>query len=321
MPKSVGFVILSHQSLEGVLRLTNTINRLYDCPPIAVHHDWRQTSSACPEFSGNVSLVANPVRTGWGRWSLVEATLSALKLLYSKAQPDWFYLLSGTDYPTALGRKAISDLEEKACDAFIDGFPLEAALAGNITAAQNPLLDHHRTEANVQIARTRYLTAAVKIPVLRLSPPMYSTSVQALPRLGAHTIGLPFSSPRAPFGPSLRCHVGSQWFTANARVAHRLINPTENDRKLQRYLKSRIVPDECYFQTVILNDAQFKTTGQTFRYVNWRSGGAHPEWISADQVPGVIRSGAHFARKLQPGSAPLELLDNELGIGQPGLYS
>ncbi|NTZ42341.1 hypothetical protein G7A66_04380 [Altererythrobacter sp. SALINAS58] len=314
MPKSVGFVILSHQNPAGVLRLIDTLNRLYDFPPIACHHDWRQTSSERPESGKNVSFVSNPVRTGWGRWSVVEATLSALQLLYSKGQPDWFYVLSGTDYPVVPGRDAVSDLEERACDAFIDGFALDAALAGNIPAAQLPLLNHHRTPGNVQIARTRYLTATIRIPILRLSPPSYSTSAQSFPRLGAHTISLPFSSWRSPFGPSFKCYVGSQWFTANARVAHRLLSPTEKDKKLQTYLRGRVVPDECYFQTVILNDKQFKTTGETYRYLNWRSGGAHPEWISADQVPEIISSGAHFARKLEADSASLDILDKELGI-------
>ena len=92
----IGFVILSHRDPAQLLRLVVTLNRLYDDPPIACHHDREQSPIDPGIFPGNVRFVEPSVRTGWAKWSVVRGFLAALRLLYDHAAPDWFVLLSAT---------------------------------------------------------------------------------------------------------------------------------------------------------------------------------------------------------------------------------
>src|SRR5438045_3613582 len=110
MSKAVGFVILSHSNPQQLVRLVRTLQRVYDNPPIVCHHDFSQ----CPLFPvvlpSEIRLVTPHIKTRWGRFSVVEAGLRALEMLYRDAAPDWFVLLSGADYPTMPAERVLADL-------------------------------------------------------------------------------------------------------------------------------------------------------------------------------------------------------------------
>ena len=302
----IGFVILSHRSPGQLQRLCRTLNRMYRHPPIACHHDFTQSALDTGAFPVNVRFVNPSIATAWAKWSLVEATLAGLKLLYEHADPDVFYVISAADYPTAPAEQVIEDLVRNQADVHIDAFALEAALAGNVLLGEDHLI-HHRATSNVALARIRYLRAQLRIPIVRLRAPAYSTTSQRYPRLGRTTITLPWSDVQSPFGRNYQCYVGSQWFTAGRRAAQALLRPSESDLALRRYYCSRIVPDESYFQTVLCNRPDLSRDNRTFRWVRW--GGAHPIELHEADLPAILASGAHFCRKFQPNAAVLDLID------------
>lgn len=305
-----GFVILSHKSPGQLLRLCETLNHLHDTPPIACHHDFSQAELDQKLFPSNVHFVENWVTTGWGKWSLVEATLRGLHLLYSVADPDYFVLLSGADYPIAKASKIYADLEKSGADAFIDAFPVEESLAGKVPQG-SPLLAHHREPYNLKLERNRYIRAQLKIPIIRLRPPQHSSTQERYPRLGGMTVTLPFNAPSSPFDKNYRCYAGSQWFTGNRKVANKLLNPNQKDLKLQRYYGSRTFPDESYFQTVICNDPDLVYLDKPFRFLVWM--GAHPIDLGVDEFQQMMESGLHFARKINEAEPVLDLIDKHLG--------
>ena len=164
------------------------------------------------------------------------------------------------------------------------------------------------------MAQTRFLNGCLKVPLVRRQPPLYSTTAHAKARLGAHTVTLPWNSPSAPFNEAFRCFVGSQWFTANAKVAQRLLHPLPRERRLQQYLRHRVVPDECYFQTVICNDPALRVCGDTKRYARWNGGGAHPVPLTMADAVRATAAGAHFVRKLDAGAPLAIVFDRHLGL-------
>lgn len=304
-----GFVILSHKSPGQLLRLCETLNHLHDTPPIACHHDFSQAELDQKLFPSNVHFVENWVTTGWGKWSLVEATLRGLRLLYSVADPDYFILLSGADYPIAKASAILEDLEQSGADAFIDAFPVEESLAGNVPQG-SPLLAHHREPYNLKLERNRYIRAQLKIPIIRLRPPQHSSTQERYPRLGRYTMTLPMDSLSSPFDDDYKCYAGSQWFSANRKVARKILNPNSRDLKLQRYYRSRVNSDESYFQTVICNDNSLSYWDKSFRYLIWH--GAHPIDLGVDQFQDIAESGLHFARKFNPEDPVLDMIDEHL---------
>jgi Core-2/I-Branching enzyme len=120
MTSKIGFVILSHSNARQLLRLVLCLRRIYDNPPIAVHHDFHQCPLETQDFPFEVKFVTPGIATGWGNFSLVMATLRALKLLYDHATPEWFVLLSASDYPVMSADKVLEDLSSSTFDTLLD---------------------------------------------------------------------------------------------------------------------------------------------------------------------------------------------------------
>jgi hypothetical protein len=299
----VGFVILSHASPDQLKRLIQALDREYDCPPIACHHDFGQTPLNKDEFGANVWFVEPHLATGWGRPSLVWASLKGLALLYAKAAPDWFFLLSAADYPVMSGKRVRDMLARAECDAFLDARAIEpgAVPAAATVGAANPKLSHFDDENDRQIKRRFYLSREIWIPLIRLKPRL---------RLGRYT-WRPALFPKNPYR-GFPCFYGDMWFGGNAKVADVLINPSPKHRELARHLEHRTHVDETYWQTVLMNEGQLTICRDNKRFAEWNGGGAHPMTLTADQLDEAFSSGAFFARKFASGSDVLDAIDRRL---------
>ena len=120
MSNRIGFVILSHNNPRQLLRLVLCLQRIYDNPPIAIHHDIGQSQIRRDDFPSDAQFVSPHLKTGWGKFSVVGAALRALELLYQNAEPDWFVLLSAADYPTMPAGRVLERLSSSGMDAFLD---------------------------------------------------------------------------------------------------------------------------------------------------------------------------------------------------------
>ena len=305
-----GFIILSHLNSRQVHRLVGILNKLYGNPPIACHHDESQTQIDRADFPSNVVFVTPTVRTGWGKFSIVEAALAALRALYLNADPDWFTLLSAADYPIAAADKVRSDLIDSGADVLIDyrELGMSGEEANRRFGSGNPTLSHLEVEINSRMITRRYKGAQVWLPVLRRTPRM---------RVGRHTISLPFDTPFHPFDADFRCYYGDQWFSGSRIAAAALLKPTRQALRLQTFLRRRAVPDECYYQSVLCNRPELKVQRDSRRYARWNGGGAHPALLGREDLDGIMASGAHFARKFAPDDPVLDLIDEMLLTRSP----
>jgi hypothetical protein len=302
MTERVGFIILSHSNPPQLLRLVRCLQRVYSDPPIVCHHDFGQCPLAREEFPSGVRFVLPHLKTRWGQFSIVAAALRALELLYRDTSPDWFFLLSGADYPIMRPERVLEELKSSGTDALLDFRKVPAIpSAAPGTPAGNPALQHFSTPGYLALAWARYVGFNAWFPIVRRGP-----------RLGRHTVYLPFRAWRSPFGPGFECFAGDQWFAGNRTVADVLIRPTEKHLQLRRYLRWRSVPDECYYQTVLVNTPHLRIDTATRRHCEWMGGGFHPRELGIDDLPTIIASGAFFARKFAPDSPVLEEIDRML---------
>jgi len=76
-------------------------------------------------FSKNVRFVEKWIPTKWGSMTVIDAQLSALRLLYSQFDPDWFVTLSTTDYPIQPADSILQELCESPFDAYMDSRPVK----------------------------------------------------------------------------------------------------------------------------------------------------------------------------------------------------
>lgn len=290
---------------------------MYDRPPIACHHDFSQAALDVRAFPPNVRFVHPHLKTGWGKWSLVQASLDGIRLLYDGADPGWFVLLSAADYPIRPAAAVLEDLRRTTADVLIDY--REIPMLGDPLVPSGTRAEHaqHGSPDNVRLNRSRFLHLIAKVPLIRFRPPFESTTASTGVRVGAHTLTFPVRPPFSPFRNGFRCFVGSQWFTARAAFARKLIAGGPAQRRLARHLRHRVVPDECFFQSLACNDAELRVDPDPRRFVQWGAGGAHPADLTIADLDTLRGSGDHFARKFGPDMAVRDRLDALNGVSLP----
>jgi len=303
MSVKIGFVIVTYANPEQLLRLVRRLQHLYDNPPIVCHHDFSQCALRVDKFPDDVRFVLPHEKTGWGKFAVVTAALRALELLYQKSTPDWFVLLSGSDYPTMPADQVIADLASCGGDAFLDLREVpDTPPDASYPPPENPTLQHFGSAENLALAWRRYVGFNAWVPVVRAGP-----------RIGRHTMYFPFEMKRwSPFDASFKCYYGDHWFSGNSKVAQILLTPTQRHLHLRRHLRWRVVPEECYYHCVLGNSPDVKILKATRRYSEWLGGGAHPQVLTVNDLPAIISSRAHFARKFEPGTAVLNEIDQLL---------
>ncbi|MEA5619607.1 beta-1,6-N-acetylglucosaminyltransferase [Cronbergia sp. UHCC 0137] len=249
---------------------------MFNYPPIVCHHDFSKSDLSVDTLPKNVSFVRPHLQTAWGEFSLVEATVQAIKLLYeSENPPDWFILLSGTDYPIKTAKQILTDLSLSQYDAHI-----------------------HHQEIIYKVYQEN-----VKMSVMwqMLAYRRYcSWNLFSLPFFKDFTIrwGHPLlSKPSPPFSQKLRCFAGSQWFSANHRTAKYIIKFHSQKNSLTSHYRRRMFADESYFQTILANAPHLNLKNDDYRYVDWSTKGAHPKTLVMEDLPSLLASPCHFARK------------------------
>jgi hypothetical protein len=289
----LGFVLLTHTKPRQALRLVRRLLTLFGDPAVVCHHDFSKCAFDPQDFPACVRFVRPHHVTTWGNFSLVEAVVSALRLLYGEAEPpEWFTLLSGADYPTAPASTVMRDLMESRADAFMHHELIDA--------------DHVQREWHATCLQ-RYRRKRLQVTCPTRRGMLAQRTVTIPPRLSRYLL---------PFTRDFRCFAGSQWFTANHRCAERILRSHAGaNRRLLAHYRVVPIPDESYFQCILCNDPSLRVCNDNKRYTEWSPGAAHPRTLGSEDRPKIMGSGCHFARKFDPDhdSAVLDSLDRLLG--------
>jgi len=261
----IGFVVLSHSEPASLRRLLRVLDRAYRRPAIVVHHDFSQCElpSEAPHWAADLQFVQPHIQTRWAHISIVEAFLAALKVLYLTRAPDWFVLLSASDYPVCTGSAVIKELNSGAADLYMDFQFLDRAPEAPEPPPIGPNYLGVDKESWRQIANERYINPNMALP----------------------------------FSDQLRCCGGDFWLTGNQRVASRLIDAPERYPALFKYYSTAFCPDESFCHTILGNDPDLRISKDNRRFTIWPDRGAHPRMLELADLPLILASSSHFARK------------------------
>ena len=296
---SLGFVLLTHTRPKQIARLISTLNRMFVCPPIACHHDFGQCNLPTDIFTSNVSFVQPPIPTRWARFSVIDGMFRALETMYnSENSPDWFILLSGTDYPIKPAERILEDLSASTYDAHVHH--------------EKIIYKNYKTDWQ-ELCYERYCTARFSIPFEN----PYVKVDHRLPQLTRRVVTLRhpiLTKIFLPFSQRLHCFAGEFWFTANRKTAKYLIEYHKTQpalaahyRKLEKF--NIMFPEESYCQTVLCN-SNLKISSNHWRYIDWSQGWA-PRTLLLEDFDRLEKCTAHFARKFDADkdSSVLDALD------------
>jgi len=135
-------------------------------------------------------------------------------------------------------------------------------------------------------------------------------------RFGRRRIAIPvrrrFPEGFAPFGRSA-------WWSLSRECAEYVLAFLETNRPFVRFFRHVGVPDELFFQTVLLNSPLRATIeNENLRFVDWSPGPAHghPKVLTTVDLEALVASSKLFARKfdVEEDAAVLDALDEHAAV-------
>lgn len=308
MPVKIGFAILSHDQPHQLRRLTTTLNATFGNPPIVCHHDFSKSSVEQKLFPKNVRFVQPHIATRWGRISVPLAALRAFRMLMESDGLDWFVLLSGSDYPVRPADHIMAELSGSDSDVYLD---CREVLYRALPPGQTAGSGFGRPEW-IPLAYDRYFA----IPLFwwpRLSKTLLLSGRFPLQKkyvfLRNPSILRWLQTERPP-----RIYGGDFWFQANRKAIGRLLQGPSM-LALMQYFHNRWNVDESLFHTFLCNQPDLRICRDHKRYEDWSTVEKHPKWLEIADVPKIVASGAHFARKFRPDGVVQDFIDKSvLGI-------
>jgi hypothetical protein len=295
------YVVLSHRDPDQVERLVAAIRRSSPRAHVVVAHDGRQ-SPAPRALDEQVHVWEHGLRTDWGSWELVEATLGAFERARALADPSLVALVSGADYPTR--------------DLAVWERDFVAAGGGWVGEAQplhyRPRWGRRYGEGRDDLTRytyrwiplpdsglTRRLPRRVEEVRRRVRDALFLAVEPALSRRfvargrGAH---LGVRRLRTPFSGSRPCYKGSQWVAMDRGLLDRLLETAGPGSALARFYKHTIIPDESLIPTVLSWAAPPSPAPLT--YLAHIDGPEGPRLLVEADLADIVSSEAVFCRKV-----------------------
>ncbi len=300
----LAFLVVSHRNPGQVIRLVRALREGRDAA-VLVHHDQRSEPidpAACTEAGGRLVHYGLPVE--WGNLAYTDMLLTALEQLAHDLDPDWVAVVSGQDYPL----RPLTDFERHLAES-----PHQALLGGvwelDLSVEPPPperefyLRYRYRHYAPPRAVAAVVARALGRRAYLRELPTGLGLRLGVRPR-------------RHPFGPSLRCHVSSDWLTLERSAVHAVLRFVREQRRVMEHYRRTIIPSESLFATVLANEPGV-SVGPASRLLRFDDGAAHPWTFGADDLGELLASGMHFARKFDErvDSRVLDLLDEARGRG------
>ncbi|CDX55969.1 putative Glycosyl transferase family 14 [Mesorhizobium plurifarium] len=270
----LGFAILAHRQLGHTERLIRAISRPQD--RIVVHLDTRVGAPAIASFQNRLSDLPNVdvfsmVACRWGGYSIVEATLQALRRLLDH---PFLYgsLLSGSDYPVRSIDDFATYLHQNHPQEYVlvthEGLPGETP-------------DNLSNRFSCYWPYERLVSSRRK----RLS------SIRLQGALGIDR--------KLPAG--LLPTFGSQWFTLTRKAIETVVQGML-DPEIKRFFAWTAIPDEMEPHMLLRNSKYWGNRAtDNLRYTATDENGRFPKLLTRTDLPDILKSGAFFCRKIEHG--------------------
>jgi hypothetical protein len=277
----IAFILLCHKDPEAVIAQAARLTAQGDA--MAIHFDARAPNAAYALIEAgvaelpNVILAPRRVACGWGEWSLVEATLIALKAAeVAFADATHFYMLSGDCMPVKSAAFAHKMLEPSKTD-YIESVDYYTSGWIKTGMQEDRLIYRHWFNERTQPRRFYAVWSAQKRLGLTRQPPA-----------------------------DLRMMIGSQWWCLRRSTVETLLAFIAERPDITRFFRTTWIPDETFFQTIVRHlvaDTEIDSRTQTF--LTFTDYGM-PATFYNDHYELLLSQDFLFARKISPEAADLK---------------
>jgi hypothetical protein len=286
----IAYIISAYQKPDLLVRLVRRLDSPQDC--FFIHYDLRSPEQEFRQLVGafednpNVKLLPRH-KCRWGDFGHVAVSLKAIeKIARLGFVYDYAIVLTGQDYPI----KSNEMIRRRLHAAFGQSF-MESA------AWPIPNWENGRAIRRIQNYH------------LHLPFPRWSRALGWPP--SRQNIPIPL---RRKIPGGLHPHFGSSYWYLHRRCLKYVHDYVLQNPDYARFFHHVLIPDECFFQTLLMNSAMAKDIEKrTLTYVDWR-----PPWpgiLTVHDLPRLLASDFLFARKfdVKVDSKVLDQLDSAAG--------
>lgn len=242
---------------------------------------------------------------------MIQGYLDALNWLFShNIDFDWFYNITGQDYPT----QPLCQIEKFLAETKYDGF-LEYFEA---------VSDYEHNPWGIREGYNRYLyqywRSSIYISTNSLQGKILNrlglvfNNAQPFIRVGWVFDGLMvgFRASSTPFDKNFLCYGGSYFHTLSRKCVNFLYDFSKQNPGVVEYYRKTCVPVESFIQTVLVNSKKFNFCKDCKRYIDFSDGeNGSPRVLTFEDYHMLINDNIHFARKFDTAQDEkiLDMLD------------
>lgn len=276
----IAYILLCHKDPEGIIAQARRLTAAGDF--LAIHFDARspraQYDRIVQELRDNPSVVfaRKRMKCGWGEWSLVGATLLALRAAVAAfPRATHFYMLSGDCMPTKTAEYAHEFLDRSEVD-YIESEDFFASDWIKTGIKEERLIYRHFFNERSQ----KWL---------------FYTSMDLQRRLHL--------ARKVP--ADLRIQIGSQWWCLRRHTVETLLEFIDRRPDVLRFFKTTWIPDETFFQTLVRHLVPAgQIRSRTLTFLMFTDYGM-PVTFYNDHYDLLLSQDFLFARKISPEARAL----------------
>lgn len=306
------FLIQSHKEPAQLARLARVLRRgCLNCH-VLISHDIRAIPLSASIFGGDPHVHIINGKGGRGDFEIVDGYLAALRWARENIDYDWVTNLSGQDYPVSSLAGFAAELVAAKHDGFLHHFDAVRQNAEQMHPMHWPP-GHGYGRYYFQYRKIKATASVIERAALKW-PRVAFDRLDAPYRINtAYGLLLGRRAKAAPFTERFRCYAGSYWHTIRRRCADYLLDFVNANPDIVGYMRRVLIPDECFIQTVLVNEPDFHFVNDNHRYYNMRgSRRGHPQALTFDDAPAFLGKRFVFARKFETtnGAAFFDRLDD-----------
>ncbi|QUS36622.1 DUF5928 domain-containing protein [Falsirhodobacter algicola] len=277
----IAFILLCHKDPAGIVAQALRLTAAGD--NIAIHFDARAPKAdydrirAALADNPRVAFAARRIKCGWGEWSLVEASLLAVRAAYDAfPEATHFYMLSGDCMPIKSAEYVKDFLDRDDLD-YVEAFDFFKSDWIKTGIKEERLIYRHWFNE-------------------RTHKWWFYTSMDLQRRFGL--------ARKIPQG--LDIQIGSQWWCLRRSTIGAILSFCDTNPAVIRFFATTWIPDETMFQTLVrhlIPDREIRT--RTLTFLMFTDYGM-PLTFYNDHYDMLISQDYLFARKISPHAADLK---------------
>jgi hypothetical protein len=281
----IAYIVLAHKYPEQLVRLISRLQN--ENTSFFIHIDGKTDQKIYSQIVNQLQNIPSVYfvkryKCFWGDFNIIKATLEAINtLLKSNLEFDYAILLSGQDYLIKSNSYLSDFLEKNQKREFMEFCSL------------------HSPE-NKWYNQGGYYQSLKRIEWWHLH---FRSKHFCLEK-------------ERSFLPGIEPYGGSQWWCLSKDCLKYIQEFTKQNPKFVNYFKYTFIPDELFFQTLVLNSPfQANVINDDLRYVDWDNPNPNvPATLLKDDFAKLISSTKIFARKfdMSRDQEILNLIDQQI---------